>query len=107
MSDSDRTHYRDNMQDYFSVSDRDSELEPSEASEFIASPRRRADASQEEILGGSGPENLFLENARRRLEIPDKCALDEAFMAENNKGAVGGTPGDILGLPVEAEESRV
>ena len=104
MSDPDRTHYRDNTQDLFSVSD--SEPAPSEASEFVASPSRQADASQEYILGGSGPDNLFfnelrqfsldnpetrplvlqadlaqqlaLENARRRLEIPDEHALDDA-----------------------------
>ena len=132
MSDSDRMHYRDNTQDYFSISDRDSELAPSEASEVIASPRRRADASQEDILGGNGPENLFfnelrldnaktrppvlqadlarrlaLENARRRLEIPDKRALDEAnerafdeaFMADNNGGAIGGPQGTSQRTP--------
>ena len=126
MSDSDQTHYRDNTQDYFSVSDRDSKLAPSKASEVIASPRRRADASQEEILGGNGPENLFfdnlrldnaetrppllqadlarrlaLENARRRLIVPDERAVDdanerafdEAFMADGDRGAVGGPPG--------------
>ena len=46
-------------------------------------------------------QQLALENARRRLEIPDKRALDnaeeraldEAFMADNDGGAVGGPPG--------------
>ena len=41
-------------------------------------------------------QRLALDNAIRRLEIPDERALDEAFMAENDKGAVGGPPGDIL-----------
>ena len=131
MSDSDQSHYRDKPQDYFSVSD--SELAPSKASEVIASPRRRADASQEDILGGSGPENLFfnklrldnaetrppvlqadlaqllsLENARCRLEIPDEHALDEAnkrafdeaFMADNDRGAIGGPQGTSQQSPL-------
>ena len=122
MSDPDRTHYREIMQDYFSVSD--SEPAPSELSEVVGSPSRRADFSHEWILGGQGPDSQFfnqlrqfslgnaetrplvlqadlaqrlaLDNAIRCLEIPDKRALDEAFMAENDEGAVGGPPGDIL-----------
>ena len=79
MSDPDRTHYRENTQDYFSVSDRDSELTVSEA----ASPARRADTSLEEVLGGSGPENLFFDNlrldpARRQEELARQRARENA-----------------------------
>ena len=87
----------------------------------------RGDMSQEEILGGSGPENLFfdnlrldntettlqadlarrraLENARGHLIVPDKRAVDdankrvfdEAFMADGDRGASGGPPGEFPG----------
>ena len=87
----------------------------------------RGDTSQEEILGGSGPENLFfdnlrldntettlqadlarrraLENARGHLIVPDKRAVDdankrvfdEAFMADGDRGASGGPPGEFPG----------
>ena len=126
MSDSDRAHYRENTQDYFSVSEKDSELTASEASH--ASPQRRADTSLEEVLGGSGPENLFFdnlrldpaqtrfqaelarqrarENARRRLIVPEERAEDDAhaneplyanaFMADRDRGEISRSRRNLL-----------
>ena len=120
-SDPDRTQYRDNTS-FFTVADTDSNPEDPGDLAVFESPLLAPDVSREWILGGSGPEAYFLtdwdnfnlredqnrpaddlrrqavDNARRRLELPDERTHDIAFMADQDQPAGGVNPPPVPNL---------